>query len=121
MIMSDERIPDYLFVYGILQRRGYAAATIANAVKVRKAYGNMHVCLESYEHGEVNGSLLPVKDREHLAYLDTIEGPGIQAHQYRLVCRRARPDLLVQGHASQRRYIYWEEQPCLCECSRRSE
>ena len=74
--MSDERIPDYLFVYGILHRSRYSAATLGNAVKVRKAYGGNHVCLESYEHGEVNGSLLPVTDAEHLAYLDTIEGSG---------------------------------------------
>lgn len=74
--MTEIKLPDYLFVYGILNDGRHSAATLGNAVKVRKAYGNMHVCLESYEHGEVDGSLLPVQSAAHLEELDYIEGDG---------------------------------------------
>lgn len=74
--MTEDKLPDYLFVYGILNDGKHSAATLGNAVKVRKAYGNMHLCLESYEHGEVDGSLLPVQSAAHLEELDYIEGDG---------------------------------------------
>ena len=76
--MTEIKLPDYIFVYGILHRSKYSAATLGNAVKVRKAYGGAHVCLESYEHGEVNGSLLPVRGAAHLEELDLIEGSGYE-------------------------------------------
>lgn len=76
--MTEIKLPDYIFVYGILHRSNYSAATLGNAVKVRKAYGGAHVCLESYEHGEVNGSLLPVQGAAHLEELDLIEGSGYE-------------------------------------------
>jgi gamma-glutamylcyclotransferase (GGCT)/AIG2-like uncharacterized protein YtfP len=76
--MTEIKLPDYLFVYGILNDGRHSAATLGNAVKVRKAYGNAHVCLESYEHGEVDGSLLPVQSAAHLEELDYIEGSGYE-------------------------------------------
>ena len=76
--MTEIKLPDYLFVYGILNDGRHSAATLGNAVKVRKAYGNAHVCLESYEHGEVDGSLLPVQGAAHLEELDLIEGSGYE-------------------------------------------
>lgn len=74
--MDEIQVPDYIFVYGVLQRTNQMQATLGNVVKVRKAYGGAHVCLESHEHGEVTGGMLPVRDEEHLAELDLIEGSG---------------------------------------------
>lgn len=74
--MTEIKLPDYLFVYGILRSARLSTAVLGGAVKVRKAYNNMHVCLECHEHGEVDGCLLPVMDAEHLAYLDRVEGSG---------------------------------------------
>ena len=74
--MTEIKLPDYLLVYGILRSARLSTAVLGGAVKVRKAYNNMHVCLECHEHGEVDGCLLPVMDAEHLAYLDRVEGSG---------------------------------------------
>ena len=91
--MEEIRIPDYLFVYGVLQRTNQMQATLGNVVKVRKAYGGAHVCLESHEHGEVTGGMLPVRDEDHLAELDLIEGPG-----YRRVFVPNEYDKLIQTY-----------------------
>lgn len=74
--MEEIVVPDYIFVYGILNREDQKPATLYNVVKVQKAYNNMHVCLEHHDWGVVDGSMLPVRDAEHLAVLDSIEGDG---------------------------------------------
>lgn len=93
--MDDvSRIPDYLFVYGILNDGSHSKATLRHVVKVRKAYGNRHVCLESHMDGEVDGALLPVLSPQHLAYLDSIEGDGYR----RVTVHDGGTDALVQTY-----------------------